>query len=427
MELMNNVEVDLDTFRRDKASLEQQLVGFYQRALQQVREKRAKGLLGAAGEVSANHPIGTTTNQAPIAGRAPQPGELRGMGPPPITPLRNPHAHTNGDSGSGHLTNGSTVPSRGHADAEGDVTMEDINVTPGQPLMQAQRMLSQRSALEKMAPGSQVDDYHNSGSTTTSGHNQSNRTSGAGAHPLAQGQGQIPHNASTWSAHTPSGFPAGYTPNTPAATAAAPGIPGAAVPGSLTQGAGIAPAPGALAGAATASAPVGMMMGHAGSQEEGMDNSNGTESRYYPNFASAGYLDNLSQSIPDTQPTGTEHTNSLPTSKGTGSGSSTQPVPRTAIANLLNKEPLEEVEEEYPPFEPREEEVAMLHEFLAKETSGFSVEQMVQCMAELTNEVIKRRRAWDKQVVIEAVRRVFNGVKTDIEEMQVVMEGSYEV
>lgn len=389
-ELVNNVEVDLESFRREKPQLDQQLAVFYARVTEQVREKKQKGLLEAE-----NHPIGTTTNQAPIIGRPPQPAELRGTGPmgPPVTLLRHPHAHTNGTStNSAPLTNGSTVPPRG-GDAEGDVTMEDA--TPGQKLH------SQRSALEKMAPGSQVDDYRNSGSTTTSGHNHSNRTSGGSAGPHAHTQPN-PHTTSLFSAHTPAGFPAGYTSAHNAAVGAF-AIPDAATPGSSHMGTGAAP----------------VAQGY-NSQGEPLDHSNGSESRHYPHFESAGYLEGGSQ-IPDTQPN-SEHTNSIPRS-----GSSTQPLPGNrapaALANLLNKP----IEEEDPPFEPREEEIRMLHEELAEKTSGFSVEQLVQCMAELVGEVIRSRAVWDKRVLVEGVRRVFEGVRGDIEEMQVLMEGSYEV
>jgi hypothetical protein len=95
------------------------------------------------------------------------------------------------------------------------------------------------------------------------------------------------------------------------------------------------------------------------------------------------------------------------------------------LADIVNKP--EAIVEEDPPFELRESEIRQLHKALAEGTSGFSVEQLVQCMAELVGEVIRNRGAWDKRVVVEAVRKVFEQSKRDIEEMQVMMEGSYEV
>lgn len=413
-ELVNNVEVDLESFRREKPQLDQQLQMFYARVLEQVKEKKKAGL-----PIGPNqHPIGTTTNQAPIIGRPPQPAELRAMGPP-ITPLRHPHAHTNGTStNSAPLTNGSTVPSRG--DAEGDVAMDDV--TPAQ-----QRTHSQRSALEKMAPGSHQDDYRNSGSTTTSGQNHSNRASGGGGvPPHAHTQPNL-HAASLHSAHTPAGFPTGYgyipTPGHTSAVGV-PAIPGAAAPGSLLMGAGVVPALG-VAGAVPAAESQGVAEVRYNSQGEIMENSNGSESRHYPHWNSAGDLEGLSQ-IPDTQPN-SENT------QNTKSGSSTQPAAlgnrgAAPLANIVNNpEAIEAIIEEDPPFELREEDIERLHEALALETSGFSVEQLVQCMAELVGEVIRMRGAWDKRVVVEAVKRGFEQSKRDIEEMQVMMEGSYEV
>jgi hypothetical protein len=94
------------------------------------------------------------------------------------------HAQMNGDHPH---TNGETVPSNA-----GLGLMHDPEASSG-PRMQfppgltetpsnrdtidgAER--SQRSALEKMVPGSQVADYNNNASTTTSGHKTSGRTSG---------------------------------------------------------------------------------------------------------------------------------------------------------------------------------------------------------------------------------------------------------
>jgi SpoVK/Ycf46/Vps4 family AAA+-type ATPase len=358
-ELVNNVEVDLESFRREKQQLDQQLAVMYARVLDEYKDKKAKGL--PITPFDDEHPIGTTTNRAPIIGQPPA-QRLELMRPPPLTPLRGGVAVlTNGDSGSGaHLTNGSTIPSR----VDGDVTMDD-----GTPA----KVHTQRSALEKMAPGSQVDDYRNEGSTTTE--DRSNRTSGANANaPVPNAQfpaaGQL-----SLSAHTPAGFPVGYQ---HAAAAAE------------------------------------------GGASQGQHNSNGSESRHFPNWTSAGFLESGSQ-IPDTQP-GTEHTNSLPRS-GT-SGSSTQPQPKpAAVANLLNN-PLDEEEEL---FNAREEEVRVLHEMLAERSSGMSVEQCVQCMAELVGEVVRSAREADKRVVVGRVVEAFERCKGDIEACQVVMEGSYGV
>jgi SpoVK/Ycf46/Vps4 family AAA+-type ATPase len=424
-ELVNNIEVDLESFRREKTQLDQQLTVMYARVLEEYKEKKAKGTFNPL----APRPIGTTTNQAPIIGRPPQPSERR-MDPPPITPMRHPHAHTNGDT-SAPITNGSIAPSR-PGDGDGDVHMADVTPAPP-PKAHPLQTHSQRSALEKMAPGSQVDDYRNSGSTTTSGQNHSNRTSGGGQHPAAPYQSQ-------WSSHTPAGFPVGYAPAPNAGlttTAVGASHHGAPAPGStLPQNGGVVASVARGQGPSSMPAAAGGVS-VPGSQENGsgerLDNSNGTDSRYFPNWDSAGILEGGSQ-IPDTQPN-TEHTNSVPRSHGyshgTSSGSSTQPAAAAgarsaagALTNILN-DPLPAESE--PRFKLREEEIQLLHEMLAEKTSGFSVEQMVQCMAELVSEVIRCRGEWDKRVVVERVGRAFEDVRKDIESMQVLMEGSYEV
>ncbi|KIW02667.1 uncharacterized protein PV09_06104 [Verruconis gallopava] len=416
-ELVNNVEVDLEAFRREKSQLDQQLAVMYSRVLEEYKEKKRKGIPINPLE---KKPIGTTTNAAPIVGRPPAPGERHMGPPPPVTPVRYPHppshVHTNGDVGSGHLTNGSTVPSR--ADAEGDVHMADVDtraVAGAQPY-------SQTSALEKMKPGSQVDDYRNSGSTTTEGHSHSNRTSGAGGYPAAA---TAPSASLQYSAHTPSGFPHGYAPAPSTAGYAFHGLagphaqsqaqvyPGAGTPGVAQHNYG---------GASTGFLPAQGGTGVPEEQPQHHENSNGTDSRYYPNWDSAGSLMGGSQ-IPDTQPA-TEHTNSIPRSHGTASGSSTQPAPTATnkvpndLASILNKP-------ETPRLELREHEIEMLHDMLADKTSGFSVEQLVQCMAELVNEVVRLSGEWDKRVVVQRLRDVFEECRRDIEEMQLVMDGSY--
>ena len=205
-EMVTNVEVDMSQFETRNMALDQELAALFVREQNRQKEKETKA--AAEGEPSmaapANVPgpsMTTTETTGPIVLGAPVPGRPFF---PPVTPARRP-ALSNGDTSS-RQTNGSTVPSRPFdedihmTDSEGAAfgalnSSKDafIPSAAAHTSVAPPHQHSQRSALEKMAPGSQIDDYHNSASTTTSGlnhssHNQSNRTSGHSNHPLGNTQ-----------------------------------------------------------------------------------------------------------------------------------------------------------------------------------------------------------------------------------------------
>lgn len=383
-EILTNVRIDAQRWRTENPQLDQQLAAMH------VRFSRARQERIEKAEREKDLPIGTTTNQAPILNAPPDPTSRR-----PVTPTPGSQHLSNGD-GIVHLTNGSTVPSQPN---DGDIRMEDAPPPPAANTMAAPPLThSQRSALEKMAPSSQVEDYHNSASTTTSGQNQSNRTSGAAQHP----------HGFHMSAHTPAGFPAAHL--------------------------------GADHGPVTPSRPPGILQKHGASGDGGTtqshgtsitnqtpgdpkDNSNGTESRHFPNWDSEHPIGG--SQLPDTQPN-SEGQNSLPKTNGSAH-SSGHGV--SQIANLLNPQPTMSKDAEQEP-EPEliisDREMTDFHELLARDTSGMSVEQIVQINAALTNELINHRKEWNKGIVLLALKRVFAQTRNDIVELQRMYDASFE-
>ena len=117
--------------------------------------------------------------------------EVPGGRPPlfPLTPSRlhrpspasNQWSMTNGSHPS-HQTNGSAVPSRPHEDSEMmdsqadpyELHSQQQHHSPSQP--NTQSAFSQRSAHTRLMQGSQVEQYQNSASTTTSGQKTSDKS-----------------------------------------------------------------------------------------------------------------------------------------------------------------------------------------------------------------------------------------------------------
>ena len=67
-----------------------------------------------------------------------------------------------------------------------------------------------------------------------------------------------------------------------------------------------------------------------------------------------------------------------------------------------------------------------LHALMVDRTSGFSVEQLEQMNAAVMGIVWRKRGDWNRTVVGEVVRQVFNDTVADIEEWQKIAEGSQE-
>ncbi|KAF2747524.1 hypothetical protein M011DRAFT_494293 [Sporormia fimetaria CBS 119925] len=194
-EMAAGVEVDMHTICSSCPGLEEECEAVYKRELE--REQKAKEKLekaaterqrAEAAAPTAVQPSATTTEPTgPIILGEPVPGQQT---IPPVTPVRAPGSLSNGtstnDSGAAQ-ENGSIVPSRPNDDApmteSPDLNTQQNFHTPFRPgsqtQPQTQTQKSQMSARTFMAPGSHPADYHNSASTTTSGHKTSDRSSGA--------------------------------------------------------------------------------------------------------------------------------------------------------------------------------------------------------------------------------------------------------
>lgn len=203
-EMLANVDVDMSGIETNMPALVAECEAVYEREQARERERVAKlREAQSRGEnvpkiipnVPPQHASKTTTETSgPVVLGQEVPGPRQLF---PVTPNRLHGLPTSQQwsttNGTSHQTNGSTVPSRpgGQEDSKEDSEMYDDSPaedkapqypeqggysqnTQGQPR-------SQRSAHTQLAHGSQLDQYHNSASTTTSGQktsDRSNRSSG---------------------------------------------------------------------------------------------------------------------------------------------------------------------------------------------------------------------------------------------------------
>lgn len=203
-EMLANVEVDMITIETQQPALVAECEAVYEREHARERERLFKARQAELnGElvptIVPNVPPTasktTTETSGPVMLGEQVPGR-----PPlfPVTPSRfaGPSPMSNGFSttdGSHHdHTNGSSVPSRPHEDSEMLDSQPDAFMPPnlqeragfpsgGTPSQNTQGQRSQKSAHTQLAAGSQLNEYHNSASTTTSGQktsDRSNRSSG---------------------------------------------------------------------------------------------------------------------------------------------------------------------------------------------------------------------------------------------------------
>ena len=204
-EMLANVEVDMAMLETQQPALVAECEAVYEREqererqrLQKLREavRRGEDVPRIMPNVPPPNASKTTTETSgPVALGQEIPGGRPQLFP--ITPSTWPGPGLNAwstNGTSGHQTNGSTVPSRPQEDSEMLDSQPDVyppqaqreqsnlysNSTPSQPNTQGQRF-SQKSAHMQVQPGSQLEQYHNSASTTTSGQKsgeRSNRSSG---------------------------------------------------------------------------------------------------------------------------------------------------------------------------------------------------------------------------------------------------------
>ena len=198
-ELLTNVDVDMAMVTETYSQLVAECEALYEREQERERERLRK--VAEAKQRGEHVPIivpnlppqhashTTTEGSGPIMLGQEVPG-VRSLFPvtpsrlPDPSPISNDWSNTNGTS---NQTNGSTAPSKPHDDSEMyDVSPHNEFAHPhpfSQQNTQGQR--SQKSAHTQLAHGSQLDQYQNSASTTTSGQktsDRSNRSSGPYSH-----------------------------------------------------------------------------------------------------------------------------------------------------------------------------------------------------------------------------------------------------
>lgn len=191
-ELLTNVDVDMAMLTEANAALMAECEALYEREQERERERLRK--VAEAKQRGEHVPI-IVPNVPPqhmshstIEGSGPimLGQEVPGVRPHfPVTPSRlpgpsptsNDWSNTNGTS---NQTNGSAAPSKPHDDSEMYDASPHESAHPqafSQQNTQGQR--SQKSAYTQLAHGSQLNEYQNSASTTTSGQKTSDRSNGS--------------------------------------------------------------------------------------------------------------------------------------------------------------------------------------------------------------------------------------------------------
>lgn len=187
-EMLANVEVDIATIENTQATLVAQCNAVYERErareqklLQDARDAKARGeeVPRIMPNMPPSHASKTTTEgSGPVVLGQEVPGRQLF----PITPHRaapeSTHWSTTNGSHPSHQTNGSAAPSHAPEDSEMLDNQAEVPHQPQQHNTQSQHQYSQVSAHTHIAHGSQLDQYQNDASTTTSGQKTSDRSSG---------------------------------------------------------------------------------------------------------------------------------------------------------------------------------------------------------------------------------------------------------
>lgn len=220
-EILANLDVDMAALAEQQPALMIECFGLYEREqerererLQKVAEARQRGeeVPTIVPNVPPQHASHTTTEASgPIVLGQPVPGVSH---LPPVTPSRLPApspisnnwSNTNGTSNN---TNSSMPPPRPQDDSEMyDVSPNAFSQASSQQ-QNTQGQHTQRSAHTQLAWGSQLNEYENSASTTTSGQktsDRSNRSSGLQSHNTQPSHGVRPsENHPNFSTLVPSG------------------------------------------------------------------------------------------------------------------------------------------------------------------------------------------------------------------------------
>ncbi|KAF2230676.1 AAA-domain-containing protein [Viridothelium virens] len=392
-EMLANVEVDMQYVEASNPGLVAECNNVYNRELEREKmvQDKAKGAAKDVPFVRPNVPPYTSKTTEQTSGPVTLGEPIPGQHPlPPFTPKRLGELGSNLSNG---FTSGTHLQTNGtsHLDEDSHMTdSQDVGsnpqeaagfITPSQGNTQTQR--SQQSALTRMAPGSQAQDYQNSASTTTSGQKTSDRDRSSGSGPYQNSQ-------------STNGIHRGDHPDF-----------------SMVQ---------PLQGSSQLPDTQGSLSPKLWSSfSSNADNSSGAEMPEYSNS---------SQSQP----------HSSQTSQPQQSQAQQPPVvpafPRNNSINALLNDPRPASgpsgsaplgppsQPQHPPLQLNRAYLAELHEELANRSSGLSVEQLEQVNAAIMDAIWKHKMDWNRNNVAVAVQEKFNETIKDIEEVQGIADPS---
>ena len=441
-ELISNVEVDMQMIEYQQPQLVAECEAVYERERAREKEeaKKATAEADVAG-LTSSRTIGLTSNvppgsittgtesTGPVVLGEPIPGSHF---LPPVTPDRRQL--------TGHLsngephTNGSTVPSR-PTDAA-DVVMSDVGQakqqtpaafipsmathTPSGPGTQQSQMLSQTSAITKMAPGTQLTDYHNSASTTTSGQKTSDHSNRASDH--SSGAQKETQNSNG----TEGLYPDFSNLQNPESL-------GSQIP-DTQDGSG---SDGRQQGGAVSFDGADVYGRFSPFRNRRTNQALQKRLRSKPKLTVNTDIPSTQHSSSQSQPSGSQPNTqtqpaslfaippiparvAAPTATGTPTAAATATTQHTSNVNsLLNPT-------EQPTYILDNALLGNFHSQLVSRSSGLSVEQLEQVYAALVGVIWATRGHWNRDSVIRACTERFNEVVRDIEGMQAVLQSSLE-
>ena len=431
-EILANVEVDMASIEMEPYLADCENV--YQREMARMKEKEEKRMREAEAAAAAEPALQIASNAATIGSASvsdhlalvpfgPEKQVLEIAEQPHVTPTHPLHhaSLSNGFSGGpAHtgdrpppLSNGSSVPSKSDGDAptlemhdghtphqgtlpaEGGRTETPRNSQPtpqygGMSSIQRERsgisypsgantQRSQKSILTAMPAGSQVDDFVNDASTTTSGKKTSDHSN---------------RSSVRW--------------NTQSSNGVGPGGGRRDVP----DFSGVE------------------------SKTHGDSQLPDTQGKCIPSTPSPQGSLRLTQETEVASSQGSAPHSSSQPSQPTSHQGSQPPVPAfnapgrpshtPSIQALLNNPSQTEQSSPHPEFILDHAFIDGLHEALTHRTSGCSIEQLEQVNTALMDSVWQQRGEWNRTKVGTEVGRVFNVVMEDIEEMQQILPSSLE-
>lgn len=381
-ELVANVEVDIQAIEDQLPALKQACDQVYARELARAKQ------VGRPKDVPPEAGASATTVQAsggPIILGEPIPGR-------PHVPTAAAALPAEYSSLSNGVSNSKEIGSQS-SDEDGDIHMDDSH-SPVQPAgdgPNTQTQQSQKSAVTAMAHNSNIEDYHNSASTTTSGHksgatgtdhSKSDPSSGVYHHSSAsQGTNGVADPTSK-SRHPDF--------NTDMPASGATQLPD-------TQGTPPSPPPAASSDTPTntPAEPGPPSTGGSGSQASPLDSSphaQASQAMAPPprRTSNAGTLASILNPVVDAGPT-------------------------SAAA-----------EENYPILVLDRGALASLHERLVRNSSGCSVEQLEQLNAALMDTIWRRRTSWNRSALVAELAVRATDVMKEIWDVQHVSQMSGE-